>query len=354
MLLLLFNRLPSLCFCAFHPPLSHPPDATPLRPHPHPPSLPQLLAWHERFIVTLPPDLAEQLLAPAPGDNPYAATGVQLRLSLYDLQGQGGMGALVGQANLEVRRGVRLVAGACMRTLRSIALWVSEVVGVVQNLWGFGCHSRLTTPSHPCFCLPCAPFLCPVQLDFDWLAGQVEALRKRAQSQHGLSAAGGAGAAAVRGSAMGAMLGRTCLLEVLAAGAGAADAVSATAAEPPAAMQLTLRVAVDDSLLSSSWAPHNTASGRAASAADAAAAGGPGLQALRLEGSDMWTPFSRRNLQRGAGTTQQLGSGVVPIRAGGAGLALELNFEGVGRKGLGRRAGAEWGWSVHIGRVGVG
>jgi len=42
-----------------------------------------VISWRERFLVTLPPALAEQLLIPAPGDNPYAGTAIELQVCFF-------------------------------------------------------------------------------------------------------------------------------------------------------------------------------------------------------------------------------------------------------------------------------
>jgi hypothetical protein len=57
--------------------------------------------------------------------------------------------------------------------------------------------------------------------------------------------------------------------------------------------------------------------------------GGGGRNALRLEGSDMWSPFSYTSLRRLAGVASGVHTGVVPIRAG-QGLVLELSYAGEG------------------------
>jgi vacuolar protein sorting-associated protein 13A/C len=59
-------------------------------------------AWRERFVLNLPPALAEQLLSPAPGDNPYAGTALELTLSLVDGAAAGGLGEAWGSAAVPV------------------------------------------------------------------------------------------------------------------------------------------------------------------------------------------------------------------------------------------------------------
>ena len=41
--------------------------------------------WHERFVIRLPPVLCEQLLMPAPGDNQFAGSPLQVRGTLSSL-----------------------------------------------------------------------------------------------------------------------------------------------------------------------------------------------------------------------------------------------------------------------------
>lgn len=59
-------------------------------------------SWRERFIVNLPLALVEQLLTPAPGDNPFAGTAVELRLALHSGAGAEGLGRLWGTASVPV------------------------------------------------------------------------------------------------------------------------------------------------------------------------------------------------------------------------------------------------------------
>lgn len=63
----------------------------------------QNITWNERFMLMLPPALAEQLLCPAPGDNPFAGISLELKISVYDGSGRSGMGLLIGTATVPVR-----------------------------------------------------------------------------------------------------------------------------------------------------------------------------------------------------------------------------------------------------------
>jgi hypothetical protein len=65
-------------------------------------------SWQERFVISLPPEMVGQLLTPAPGDNPYAGTALQLEMELVDGTGNGGMGQKLGTAQ------VGLTAWACL------------------------------------------------------------------------------------------------------------------------------------------------------------------------------------------------------------------------------------------------
>ncbi len=58
------------------------------------------VAWQERFVISLPPEMVGQLLTPAPGDNPYAGTALQLEMELVDGTGNGGLGQKLGTAQV--------------------------------------------------------------------------------------------------------------------------------------------------------------------------------------------------------------------------------------------------------------
>lgn len=58
-----------------------------------------------------------------------------------------------------------------------------------------------------------------------------------------------------------------------------------------------------------------------------AASAGSQKHALRLEGSDVWSPFSYTSLRRLTGSATGPHTGIVPIRAG-QGLVLELSYTG--------------------------
>lgn len=62
----------------------------------------QAACFRERFIVNLPLALVEQLLMPAPGDNPFAGTAIELKLSVYNANGSGGQGHLWGTAHVPI------------------------------------------------------------------------------------------------------------------------------------------------------------------------------------------------------------------------------------------------------------
>lgn len=57
-------------------------------------------SWQERYVISLPPEMVGQLLTPAPGDNPYAGTALQLEMELVDGTGNGGMGQKLGTAQV--------------------------------------------------------------------------------------------------------------------------------------------------------------------------------------------------------------------------------------------------------------
>ncbi len=98
-------------------------------------------------------------------------------------------------------------------------------------------------------------------------------------------------------------------------------------------MQLHVNVSVDDSQVDASW---NISQSGNAMPAQQMGGSQAKSHALRLEGSDMWAPFSFANQQR-LGSGARPNAGVVPIKAG-SGLALEISYSGGYRVALGRSA----------------
>jgi vacuolar protein sorting-associated protein 13A/C len=104
---------------------------------------PQALEWGERFMLDLPAALVEQLLTPAPGDNPFEGVALELRLSVFDVAGEDGTSSLVGSGLLEVGAaagGLRRAPRPCRRPPSARA--------------GLGLQRRrlpnLDPPPHPC------------------------------------------------------------------------------------------------------------------------------------------------------------------------------------------------------------
>lgn len=81
------------------------------------------LEWGERFMLALPAALAEQLLTPAPGDNPFEGAALQLELSVYDVSTSGATAALVGTATLQVG------GGPCCRSASGCVCWFWGPIG---------------------------------------------------------------------------------------------------------------------------------------------------------------------------------------------------------------------------------
>jgi vacuolar protein sorting-associated protein 13A/C len=59
--------------------------------------------WQERFVLSLPAALSEQLVQPAPGDNPFAGQPLSLTFELASPTGGGGLGDRVARAVLPVQ-----------------------------------------------------------------------------------------------------------------------------------------------------------------------------------------------------------------------------------------------------------
>jgi vacuolar protein sorting-associated protein 13A/C len=245
------------------------------------PSLGAPTVWNERFVVPLPLDLVEQLLLPAPGDNPFAGTALELALSLMDGSGERGVGRILGCATASV--------------------------------------------------------------PYDWLLAQVAA-GMAARLATPTAVAGGGGDGKQKSSAHGMML--TLCVD------GASSSSSSSAAPPSCATEVDMVVSLDDSQVSSSWLPQARAArqyGRSARLTGTAAGGGRRSnfgsasdvgsvaaasrgtswmrQALRLEGSEVWSPFSYAAVRQIPGAPVSPHAGVVPIRAG-QGLVLELAYTG--------------------------
>lgn len=261
----------------------------------------QSVHWNQRFVLALPADLSEQLLTPAPGDNPWDTTPLELQIEVWDGSGEQGLGRMVTKTRLQVTYSWLLGQVQALLTARQAA--AAATTSITAAAGDAGKHRRtLSTPSNAA-----------------------------------------AAAAAEK-------IGKTYLLDLKA------DGNSSTADDSSALMQLTVGVSLDDSQVSSSWYPHQrlrrqlahlvslsrsdnsrqllpgsgTSSSKPGQAAPSslASAAGSNRHALRLEGSDMWSPFSYSSLRRLTGSLAGPHTGIVPIRAG-QGLVLELSYTGV-------------------------
>lgn len=66
-----------------------------------PPSAP-VCAWEERFVLSLPAALSEQLVRPAPGDNPFEGRPLALEFEVAAPTGGGGLGKQLARGTLPV------------------------------------------------------------------------------------------------------------------------------------------------------------------------------------------------------------------------------------------------------------
>lgn len=268
----------------------------------------QAVQWNQRFVLALPPQLAEQLLTPAPGDNPWELAPLELQLELWDGSGERSLGRKLSSSRL--------------------AVTYSWLLGQVTALLAIRQAAAAATSSSTAAASP----------------GQ----HRRSLSVPGATAA----AAAVE-------LGQTRVLSFTAADSSSSSSAGKDSSDSSSTplMQLSVAVSLDDSQVSSSWYPHQrmrrqlqrllsisrdspikvgaSSSGSKPAAQQlaprsglaAAAAAGGSRHALRLEGSDMWSPFSYSSLRRLTGQMAGPHTGIVPIRAG-QGLVFELSYAG--------------------------
>jgi hypothetical protein len=268
----------------------------------------QQVVWNQRFVVALPPQLAEQLLTPAPGDNPWEVAPLELQLEVWDGSGERGLGRKLSSTTL--------------------AVTYNWLLGQVQALLAIRQAAAAATTTSS------------------------TAAAAGGQHRRSLSMPGAAAAAAAE------KLGQTHVLDFEAAdSASRAPDKQSSADSGDALMQLSVAVSLDDSQVSSSWYPHQRMRRQLARLVSisrdspikvgagsskqgptgqqlaprgrlaAAAAAGGSRHALRLEGSDMWSPFSYASLRRLSGQMAGPHTGIVPIRAG-QGLVLEVSYAG--------------------------
>jgi vacuolar protein sorting-associated protein 13A/C len=321
----------------------------------------QDIQWNERFVLALPPELAEQLLTPAPGDNPFAGVALELKVKVCDGSGERGMGRVLSSSSLPITFGWLL---AQTQALLGVRADTAAAAGAATASAG---ASKQHTPPKP----PRAPQQ-PMQQQAAAAAGGGAAVAQGSPAVAGDRAPAAAGEAAgqrAAGEAAGGCgLGRTQVVRF-----EAPQDAAAGEGEGSCLLQLTVALSLDDSQVASSWYPHQLMrsrmqqlqqAARAAPALDrslsaqsvslahppsgqlrapsrtslaaavppalsAAAAAASQRNALRLEGSDVWSPFSYTSLRRVTGAAHGAGhTGAVPIRAG-QGLVLEMSYTGV-------------------------
>lgn len=333
----------------------------------------QDIAWNERFVLALPADLAEQLLTPAPGDNPFEGVALRLKVTVLDGNGERGLGRVLSstevpvtfnwllsqiQALLAVRADAAAAAGATTASAGASAQQqqdadaaeesVSTEVSQAAMQAGEAAGRKAASKAAKAYGIGLQQTL---QL---WKpgTGPPDGSPEGPEQQ----AASGTAAAVAAATAAAAAVG---------AGAGPDDEDSAAPI-----MQLKVKLSLDDSQVSSSWYPHQRmrrrmahllSTSRSSSSASTQLqlaqpsrqgsrplstdsrmpqgqhpmagawgrmSGGGARNALRLEGSDVWSPFSYTSLRRLVGAPAGAPhSGVVPIRAG-PGLVLEMAYIG--------------------------
>jgi hypothetical protein len=335
----------------------------------------QDIAWNERFVLALPADLAEQLLTPAPGDNPFEGVALRLKVTVLDGSGERGVGRVLSstevpvtfnwllsqiQALLAVRADAAAAAGAATASAGALAQQhqdagaaegsVSTEVVQAATQAGQAAGRKAASKAAKAYGIGLQQML---QL---WKpgTGPPDASPGGPEQQAASSAAAAVAAATAAAAAV---------------GAGAQPDGEEGVAP---IMQLKVKLSLDDSQVSSSWYPHQlmrrrmahllrtsrssssastqlqlaqpTRQGSRPLSTDSRLPQGPqhpmggawgrlsgsgARNALRLEGSDVWSPFSYTSLRRIVGAPAGAPhSGVVPIRAG-PGLVLELAYIGM-------------------------
>lgn len=87
----------------------------------------QTIRWNERFVLALPPELAEQLLTPAPGDNPFEGVALELRVAVCDGSGERGLGRVVSRSVVQVKYSWLLGQVQALLGLRQVAAGATSV-----------------------------------------------------------------------------------------------------------------------------------------------------------------------------------------------------------------------------------
>jgi hypothetical protein len=345
----------------------------------------QEIAWNERFVLALPAELAEQLLTPAPGDNPFEGVALWLKVTVLDGSGDRGLGRVLSSTEVPVTFNWLLSQIQALLNVRADAATTATAVTAATGAFS---QQQEQQQQQGQAALPADVAQAAA------MAG--EAAGKKAASKstksYGLGlqqtlqlwrqgtgptdpSPGGPEQAQQQGQGTPSGGGSTAAASAAAAATAAAVAVAGGQPEGEEAarptMQLKIKLSLDDSQVSSSWYPHQlmmrrlthllntTRSSSSASpqmqlarttgqgsrglgtdfrppqgTSSAVGAWGRGAgasgarNALRLEGSDVWSPFSYTSLRRLVGAPAGAAhTGVVPIRAG-PGLVLELSYLG--------------------------
>jgi vacuolar protein sorting-associated protein 13A/C len=268
-------------------------------------------------MVTLPQNLTENLLSPAPGDNPFAGVTDQLRVSVWDASAAGGVGGLLATKVLPLQYNwLQHELQQALLKRQAAGSSGTGAAGAAGGGSGPPGLQRAASSKHSNF----------VTLSMELTGDPATAAA---------AAAGGGGPAA-----------------------GArppAESEGGQGLDPAAAFQLRMALRIDDSQVDPSWFPKRREQQQAALVAAAAAAQGsstsspgsaPGSNglgasgrgwqaalatrhALRLAEGAVWCPFSWSNLQRTSGGGALGGhSAVLPIKGIARGLALEVEYAG--------------------------
>lgn len=326
----------------------------------------QHIAWNERFVLALPADLAEQLLTPAPGDNPFEGVALSLKVTVLDGSGDRGLGRVLSSTEVPVTFDWLLSQVQAQLAVRADAATAAGAGAGATTAAGQGHAAQDASPGVSQAAAQAgekAGQQAASKAAKTYGIGMEETLQlwKPGQGPHASSPGGPEQPAADAVAAA---------TTAAAAAAGQSDGEEGSGGP---IMQLKLKLSLDDSQVSSSWYPHQLMRrrlGHLLSTSRASGSAGTHLQlspgsrqqgssrplstdsrrpqaqhplagawgttpgsggarnALRLEGSDVWSPFSYTSLRRLVGAPVGAPhSGVVPIRAG-PGLVLEMAYIG--------------------------
>lgn len=338
----------------------------------------QHIAWNERFVLALPENLAEQLLTPAPGDNPFEGVALTLKVTVLDGSAERGLGRALCSAEVPV-------------TFHWLLSQIQALINIrTQAAAATNMHNSATTTVVQQDKQPAAQPAAPAAAAANQASDKASEETSHVQPTAGQQAAGKLAEDVViglqqtlqmwqAGSAPASFTSQQQAGPIVPADSSTAvtSAAASTAAAPgisntgplnpppmeqaPPVMQVGLKLSLDDSQVTSSWYPHQLMRRRLAQAyGSSSLSSGQQLMrisrsgsrslatdsksrqmqqqtstiaqgtrnALRLEGSEVWCPFSYTSLRRLIGAPAGMPhSGVVPVRAG-PGLVIELAYIG--------------------------